>query len=140
MAFICRSCGKHFQNSDLKKWAKYCPACQKQAYLLRCQKRNSAQRDARRRRAVLNTGPAHGLDLDTVLRELDRFNAQRRAEGRSSISYGRYVAMRDGYLHIEGPEPAIRQPSNAAFEKGEQTPPEFRQRKRRERDGKRNAA
>lgn len=140
MEFTCHSCGKHFQNTDNKKWAKYCPSCQKQAHLLRCQKRNSEQRAARRRQAVLLPGSAHGLDLDTVLHELDRFNAQRRAEGRSSISYGQYVAMRDGYIQISGSAPVICQTSGRTLENTHHKMPAIRQQKRKECDGKGNAA
>ena len=108
MELICRSCGKIFPNTGNKKWGKYCPDCQRQIYLLRCRNRDSAQRAARRRHAILNPGPAHDLDLNTLLRELDEFNALRRAEGRSSISYGRYVAMRDKYIQT-GDTAAVRQ-------------------------------
>lgn len=103
MKLTCLFCEKSFQTAEGQKWAKYCPSCQKQAYMVRIQNRDSERRAAKRRQAVLDPGPAHKLDLDTVLRELNRFNALRRAEGCSAVSYGRYVAMRDGYILIGDP-------------------------------------
>lgn len=108
MELTCYFCGKSFQTAEGQKWAKYCPGCQKQAYMVRIQNRDNELRAAKRRKAILDPGPAHKLDLDTVLRELDQFNALRRAEGRSVVSYGRYVAMRDGYIQIGDPAPGRR--------------------------------
>ena len=108
MELTCRFCGKSFQTAEGQKWAKYCPSCQKQAYMVRIQNRDSELRAAKRRQAILDPGPAHMLDLDTVLRELDQFNALRRAEGHGVVSYGRYVAMRDGYIQIADPNASRR--------------------------------
>ena len=104
MELICRVCRKPFQNAENKKRAAtYCPGCQKKIQMLRRQSREDERRAAKARHDVLNSGPAHKLNLDTVLRELDQFNALRRTEGHSVVSYGRYVAMRDGYIQIGEP-------------------------------------
>lgn len=100
MEFICSACGEHFQYTGSGSWVKYCPGCRKKADAQRFRRRDERQRAARRRNAILHPGPAHKLDLDTVLRELERFNALRRAEGHAGISYGQYVAMRDRHLQI----------------------------------------
>lgn len=100
MERICSSCGEHFQYAGSGNWVKYCPSCRKKANAQSIRRRDEQRRAARRRNAILDPGPAHRLDLDTVLRELERFNALRRAEGRGILSYGQYVAMRDRYIQI----------------------------------------
>lgn len=113
MECICSFCGEHFQYTGAGNWVKYCPGCRKKASAQSARRRAAQQRAARRRNAILNPGPAHKLELDTVLRELERFNALRRAEGHGSISYGQYVAMRDKYIHISHAKdagPGVRLP------------------------------
>lgn len=100
MERICSSCGEHFQYTGSGKWVKYCPSCRKKATAQSIRRRDEQRRAAKHRNAILNPGPAHRLDLDTVLRELERFNALRRAEGCGILSYGQYVAMRDKYIQI----------------------------------------
>lgn len=100
MECICSFCGEHFQYTGSGNWVKYCPGCRKTVNAQNIRRRDEQRRAVRRRNAILNPGPAHKLNLDTVLRELERFNALRRAEGRGVISYGQYVAMRDGYIRI----------------------------------------
>ena len=100
MECICNFCGEHFQYTGGGNWVKYCPSCQKRTAAQGISHRDERRRAAKRRNAILNPGPARKLDLDTVLRELERFNALRRAEGHASISYGQYVAMRDKYIQI----------------------------------------
>lgn len=140
MELTCCSCGKRFPYNGDKKLARYCPGCRDQMHTLRYQRRDEQRRAAKCRNAILHPGPAHQLDLNTVLQALEQFNALRRAEGRSSISYGRYVAMRDGYIQISDSKPVVRQPPDAASEKDDQETPAFRQQKRRECDGKEDAA
>lgn len=100
MECICSFCGEHFQYTGGSTWVKYCPSCRKRHKAQSTRRWAERQRAAKRRNAILNPGPAHKLDLDTVLRELEQFNALRRAEGCGSISYGQYVAMRDKYIQI----------------------------------------
>ena len=100
MEYICSSCGEHFQYTGSANWVRYCPDCREKASAQNFRRRNEQQQATKRRNAILDPGPAHKLDLDTVLRELEQFNALRRAEGHGSISYGQYVAMRDKYIQI----------------------------------------
>ena len=95
METICQHCQKGFSHTGKGRHPKYCPSCQQQAYGVRRLQLQEQRQAVQRQPSVLNPGPAHKLGLDAVLRELEQFHALRRAEGRSVVSYGRYVAMRD---------------------------------------------
>lgn len=101
MEFTCQYCGKRLTRSGKGRQPKYCQSCRPYASAVDARSRRMQNLAAKRRSAVLHPGPAHRLKLDTVLRELERFNALRRAEGRSAVSYGRYVAMRDRYIPFD---------------------------------------
>ena len=113
MECICSSCGERFEYTGSRNWVKYCPGCRKKATAQNIRRRDERRRAAKRRNVILDPGPAHKLDLDTVLQELEQFNTLRRAEGQSSISYGQYVAMRDKYIRISHSQtagPGVRPP------------------------------
>ena len=95
MEIFCQHCKKSFSHTGKGRHPKYCPSCQRQAYGTRRLQLQEQRQAVQRQRSVLNPGPAHKLSLDAVLQELAQFNALRRAEGRSVVSYGRYIAMRD---------------------------------------------
>lgn len=98
MNLQCEMCCKMFVHYGPGGRPKYCPEC-RQHYADIYRERRAAKREAKRqRKAVLNPGPAHGLGMDALLRELEQFNAARRAEGLPIVTYGRYVAMRDGNI------------------------------------------
>lgn len=100
MELHCELCQKTFVYTGRGQPPKFCPACRARAYARQDRQRNARRQAAKHRHKVLHPGPAHRLDLNSVLRDLDRFNALRRAEGHSAVSYGRYVALRDKYLHL----------------------------------------
>lgn len=98
MEMICEHCQKSFRYSGKGRQPKYCPQCRNEIYdagrLLRRKQRQTAER----RHSVLHPGPARALGLNDILQELEQFNVLRRANGRSAVSYGQYVAMRDRSL------------------------------------------
>ena len=75
MEIICQHCKKSFSHTGKGRHPKYCPSCQRQAYGTRRLQLQEQRQAVQRQRSVLN--------------------ALRRAEGRSVVSYGRYIAMRD---------------------------------------------
>lgn len=96
MDLRCEFCGTIFTHDKTGARPKYCPEC-REHYEDIYRERRAAKREAKRqRKAVLNPGPAHRLGMSEILRELEQFNAARRAEGLPVVTYGRYVAMRDG--------------------------------------------
>lgn len=98
MKLQCEFCCKMFLHESKGVRPKYCPAC-REHYEDIYRERRAAKREAKRRhKAALNPGPAHGLGMSEVLRDLERFNEARRAEGLPGVTYGRYVAMRDGKI------------------------------------------
>ena len=89
---------KSFRLSRPRRPPEILPEC-REHYEDIYRERRAAKREAKRqRKAVLNPGPAHELGMSAVLRELEQFNAARRAEGLPVVTYGRYVAMRDGKI------------------------------------------
>lgn len=98
MKLICEFCGTLFTHHGPGGRPKYCPECRKHPEDIYRERRAAKREEKRQHKATLNPGPAHGLGMDAVLRELEQFNAARRAQGLSIVTYGRYVAMRDGNI------------------------------------------
>ena len=98
MDLKCDVCGNLFSHHGPGGRPKYCPECRKHPEDIYRDRRAAKREEQRQRNAALNPGPAHGLGMSEVLRDLDQFNAARRAEGLPIVTYGRYVAMRDGKI------------------------------------------
>lgn len=91
----CELCGKTFIHDRQGGRPKYCPACRERYADIYREQRTETREAKHKRKAGRSVESSPEQGIQTVLQDLERFNAARRAAGKPIVTYGKYVAIRD---------------------------------------------